>query len=85
MNQRISEIPYDGIFQVAMGQAATDEQLALFDAIVDAEDALERALDQAMRTSLQPRGAEQMLASILNAYRGLQRARAVELQDGCAS
>ena len=81
MNQRISEIPYDGIFQVDMGQAPTDEQLALLDAIVDAEDALERALDQAMRTSLQPR-AEQMLASILNAYRGLQRARAVELHWG---
>jgi hypothetical protein len=81
MNQRISEIPYDGIFQVDMGQAPTDEQLALLDAIVHAEDALERALDQAMRTSLQPR-AEQMLASILNAYRGLQRARAVELHWG---
>ena len=82
MNQRISEIPYDGIFQVDMGQAPTDEQLALLDAIVDAEDALERMLDQAMRTSLQPRGVEQMLASILNAYRGLQRARAVELHWG---
>jgi hypothetical protein len=38
MNQRISEIPYDGIFQVDMGQAPTDEQLALLDAIVHAED-----------------------------------------------
>jgi hypothetical protein len=83
MNQRISVIPCDGIFQVAMGQEQTDEQLALLDAIVDAEDELEEALDQAMRTSLQPHGAEQVLASILNAYRGLRQARAVALQDGC--
>jgi hypothetical protein len=85
MNQRIYEILDDGLFHVGMGQAPTDEQLALLDAIVDAEDGLERALYQAMRTSLQPRGAEQMLASILNAYRGLQRARAAELQNGGAS
>ena len=44
MNQRISEIPYDGIFQVDMGQAPTDYQLALLDAIVDAEDAQFMAL-----------------------------------------
>ena len=75
---RPSEIFNGGILPFAMGQSfePSDEQLVCIQAMSDAEDEFERALDQALRTERQPGDAEHILVSLLNSWRCVRRARA---------
>jgi hypothetical protein len=73
-----SELFDTGIFPFATGQTPvwpTVEELAQLDTMIAAEDALERALDQAEQTYVRCDDAAPMLASILGMWCHLKQAR----------
>ena len=69
---------YGGAFSFLMGhqlRAASDEELTRLDALIDAEDALNRALDHACRTDREPGDSELILTALLAAWKCVKRAR----------
>ena len=73
-----SELFDTGIFPFATGQTPVwpaVEELAQLDTMIAAEDALERALDQAEQTYVRCDDAAPMLASILGMWCHLKQAR----------
>lgn len=68
----------EGLFGLAMGTGKhepSEDRLAAIQNMVDSEDELERLLDRAYRTEPQPGDSGPILASILNSWRVVRRAR----------